>query len=226
MDALNNLTGKLNMPAPLNWNGLDYLGLATATPTQGSMNYVNDALGLTDTQAGQRGLSAMEGRANAASQQLHQNMQPVLDMYGNAMDGRAMGDVISSATDALGATGNLDVNSWMNPMASTVLDSAANQALAGAGSSLQSSGANNAVATAVGNQQAQLWQQAFDNALADAENKQRVAKATTDLNLMPSLNWAQLTSDMAGTEYTKDMDLAQSAGQVAGQNQSWFGNLF
>jgi hypothetical protein len=31
---------------------------------------------------------------------------------------------------------------------------------------------------------------------------------------------------MAGTEYTKNMDLAQAAGQVAGQNQSWLGNLF
>mgnify|MGYP006967275914 CR=1 FL=1 len=46
------------------------------------------------------------------------------------------------------------------------------------------------------------------------------------MNLMPSQNWSQLTSDMAGTEYTKNMDLAQAGGQVAGQNQSWLGNLF
>lgn len=226
MDFVKNMLSKTGLQVPSSWNNLDEIAGMTGTPLGGATTMMTDAFGLTDTQAGQRGLSAMEGRANAASQQLHQNMQPVLDMYGRAMDGRDMGDVLGQATGALGATGNLDVNSWMNPMSDTVLNSAADRALAGAGSSLQSSGANNAVAGAVGNQQAQLWQQAFDNALADAENKQRVTKATTELNLMPSLNWSQLASDIAGTEYTKDMDLAQAAGQVAGQNQSWFGNLF
>jgi hypothetical protein len=40
------------------------------------------------------------------------------------------------------------------------------------------------------------------------------------------MQWGQLQADMAGTQYTKDMDLAQAAGQVSGQDQSWFGNLF
>lgn len=185
-----------------------------------------DMLGLTDTGAGQRGLDAMEGRSNDAVTRLNAAMQPVNAMYTQAMDGRNMGDVINTATQDLADTKNLDVNAWMNPLSSTVLNSAANQALAGAGSSLQSSGANNAVTNAVGNQQAQLWQQAFDEALADATNKQNVTKSITDLNLMPSLNWAQLTSDLTGTAYTKDMDVAQAAGEVAGQNASWWGNLF
>lgn len=185
-----------------------------------------DMLGLTDTGAGQRGLDAMEGRSSDAVTRLNAAMQPVNAMYTQAMDGRNMGDVINTATQDLADTKNLDVNAWMNPLSSTVLNSAANQALAGAGSSLQSSGANNAVTNAVGNQQAQLWQQAFDEALADATNKQNVTKSITDLNLMPSLNWAQLTSDLTGTAYTKDMDVAQAAGEVAGQNASWWGNLF
>jgi hypothetical protein len=46
------------------------------------------------------------------------------------------------------------------------------------------------------------------------------------MNMMPFLNWAQLHSDVSGTKYTKDMDLAQAAAHVAGQNQSWFGNFF
>lgn len=191
---------------------------------------VTDWMGLTDTGAGQRGLDALTEGANTAAQTMHRQMQPVMDMYGNAMTGRDMGSVLDDyeqnmmGTEDAASAGN--VQNFMNPMYGQAMRQAANQALAGAGSSLQSSAANAAVGQGVGNTVQNMWNTAFQQAMADAKNKQGIYGNVTNMNLMPSQNWSQLTSDMAGTEYTKNMDLAQAGGQVAGQNQSWLGNLF
>jgi hypothetical protein len=189
-----------------------------------------DAFGLTDTKAGVRGLNTMQAGADTAQTSLKSNMQPVLDMYGGAMNGRNMDYLLDNyTTQMLGtenAAGPENVQNFVNPMYGNALAGAADQALAGAGSSLQSSAANNAVATSVGNQATSMWNQALQQALADAKNKQGIYGANLEANLMPSMQWGQLQADMAGTQYTKDMDLAQAAGQVSGQDQSWFGNLF
>jgi hypothetical protein len=189
-----------------------------------------DAFGLTDTKAGERGLNTMQAGADTAQTSLKSNMQPVLDMYGGAMNGRNMDYLLGNyTTQMLGtenAAGPENVQNFVNPMYGNALAGAADQALAGAGSSLQSSAANNAVATSVGNQATSMWNQALQQALADAKNKQGIYGANLEANLMPSMQWGQLQADMAGTQYTKDMDLAQAAGQVSGQDQSWFGNLF
>lgn len=197
------------------------------------MSYVNDALdwlGITDTKAPQRGLNAMRTGADEANAQLDARMKPIMDMYGNAMKGRDMSDVLDTYQQQMMGTENAaatdNVSQFLNPMYGRAIEDATNQALAGAGSGLQSSAANKAVGTAVGNQVTSMWQQAFNNAMADAGNKQGIYGGTMQSNMMPSLNWAQLTSDIAGNEYTKNMDLAQAGGQVAGMDQSWFGNLF
>lgn len=191
---------------------------------------ITDWMGLTDTQAGQRGLDALTKGASQASQTMHEQMQPVMDMYGNAMQGRDMGSVLDQYQQNMMGTENAasadNVQNFMNPMYGQAMRQAANQALAGAGSSLQSSAANTAVGQGVGNTVQNMWNNAFQQAMADARNKQGIYGNVTSMNLMPSQNWSQLTSDMAGTEYTKNMDLANAAGQVAGQNQSWLGNLF
>lgn len=191
---------------------------------------VTDAFGLTDTQAASRGLGALEGRADTAEQTLDANMQPIFNMYGDAMQGRQMGDVLNTyRTNMMGtenAAGAQNVEQFLNPMYDRAIENATNQALAGAGSSLQSSAANQAVGTAVGNQVQNMWNNAFQQAMADAQNKQGIYGNVMQTDIMPSINWAQLASDVAGTKYTKGMDLAQAAGQTAGQNQSWFGNLF
>ena len=191
---------------------------------------ITDWMGLTDTKAGQRGLNALTEGANSASQTMHEQMQPVMDMYGNAMVGRDMGSVLDDYEQNMMGTENAasadNVQNFMNPMYGQAMRQAANQALAGAGSSLQSSAANMAVGQGVGNTVQNMWNNAFQQAMADAKNKQGIYGNVTNMNLMPSQNWSQLTSDMAGTEYTKNMDLAQAGGQVAGQNQSWLGNLF
>ena len=107
---------------------------------------VTDAFGLTDTQAAARGLGALEGRADTAEQNLDTNMQPVFDMYGNAMQGRQMGDVLNTyRTNMMGtenAAGAQNVEQFLNPMYDRAIENATNQALAGTGSSLQSSAAN------------------------------------------------------------------------------------
>lgn len=191
---------------------------------------VTDAFGLTDTQMASRGLGALEDHADTAEENLGTNMQPVFDMYGNAMQGRQMGDVLNTySTNMMGtenAAGADNVRQFLNPMYNRAIQNATNQALAGSGSSLQSSAANQAVGTAVGNQVQNMWNNAFQQAMADAQNKQGIYGQVAQSDLMPSLNWAQLQSDVAGTKYTKGMDIAQAAGQTAGQNQSWFGNLF
>lgn len=191
---------------------------------------VTDAFGLTDTQAGQRGLSALSERADQANATLNTRMQPVFDMYGQAMQGREMGDVLDTYRDKMmgteGAASAENVQQFMNPMYNRAIEGAANQALAGAGASLQSSAANRAVTDAVADKSTEMWQTAFNNALKDAQNRQGIYGGVLQSDIMPSTSWGQLTSDLAGTEYTKNMDVAQAAGQVGGQNQSWFGNLF
>lgn len=191
---------------------------------------ITDWVGLTDTKAGRRGLNALTNGANQATNTMHQQMQPVVDMYGNAMQGREMGDVLDQYQQNMMGTENAasadNVQNFMSPMYGQAMRQAANQALAGAGSSLQSSAANTAVGQGVGNTVQSMWNNAFQQAMTDAKNKQGIYGDVTNMNLMPSQNWSQLVSDMAGTEYTKNMDLAQAAGQVAGQNQSWIGNLF
>lgn len=195
-----------------------------------TISWLTDTAGLTDTKAGERGLNAMTQGVASAQQQLDTEMAPVYDMYGNAQQGRQMGDVLNAYQQQMMGTENAasPEMTWefLNPMMGLANEEAGNQALAGAGSSLQSSAANNAVARAVADNTTAMWQQAFNNAMADAQNKQGIYGNVAQSNLMPSLNWAQLQSDMAGTKYTGAMDVAQASGQVAGQNQSWFGNLF
>lgn len=189
-----------------------------------------DWLGITDTKAPKRGLNALRTGADEANAQLDARMKPVMDTYGNAMEGRGMGDVLDTYQQQMMGTENAaaadNVGQFLNPMYGRAIENATNQALAGAGSGLQSSAANKAVGTAVGNEVTGMWQQAFNNAMADAGNKQGIYGGTMQSNMMPSLNWAQLTSDLAGNEYTKNMDLAQAGGNVAGMDQSWFGSLF
>lgn len=201
-----------------------------SSPISDFWSGVTDWLGLTDTGAAQRGYDAMEAGANAANAQLDRQTKPITDMYGNAMKGRQMGDVLDTYRQKMlgteNAAGEDNVQQFLNPQYGRAISNATNQALAGAGSGLQSSAANTAVGGAVGNAVSNMWQQAFNNAMADANNKQGIYGSTMQSDLMPSLNWAQLSSDLAGTQYTKNMDLAQAKGQTAAQDQSWFGNLF
>lgn len=191
---------------------------------------ITDTLGITDTGAQQRGLDTLYGKMGEANQALDTGMQPVFDMYGNAMGGRDMGTVLDQFNTDMAGTANAgsadNVQKFMSPVYEQTIRDATNGALAGAGGSLQSSAANKAVGNAVGKQVQSMWQQAFNNAMADAQNRQGVAGQQMSANLMPSLNWAQLTSDVAGSKYDAATSLANSAAQTMGQNQGWFSSLF
>ena len=119
------------------------------------MGGITDWLGLTDTEAAERGLDAMTKESNYASRTMHKQMEPVLETYYDAMKGRGMGSVLNQYQQNMMDTENAasadNVQNFMNPMYGQAMRQAANQALAGAGSSLQSSAANTAVGQGVGN---------------------------------------------------------------------------
>lgn len=214
-----------------NWSGLDWAGTLTGLlPTGNAATSLTDFAGLTDTQAGQRGLSALNSGLDTASANLDASMAPVLGMYQNAMQGRDMGSVLDQYQNnmygELDAGNESNVQNYLSPTYNRSIANATNQALAGSGASLQSSAANNAVATGVANTVNDMWNTAFNQAMQDAQNNQGIYSNVTQANLSPSQNWAQLASDIAGTKYTTAADAAQAAAQVAGQNQSWFGSLF
>ena len=197
------------------------------------MNWLSpftDAIGLTDSTAGQRGLDTLKQQMQEAQGQLSRDMSGVNQMYQQAMTGRDLGSVIDKYSGILDSTANAgsadNVSKYMSPYAQQAYDAAANQALAGAGGSLQSSGANMAVATAVGNQAADMWQRAFQDALADATGTRQTYQNMANLEMMPSLNWAQLTSDLAGTKYTAGTDIANAAAKTAGTPNTIFSGLF
>lgn len=196
----------------------------------GVLSGITDWLGLTDTEAGQRGYDALEKQANEAEQQLNEDMSPILGMYSDAMTDRNMSDVLDDYDTSMTGEQNSgnwsNVQNYLNPMYGRAMRNASDQALAGAGSALQSSAANTSVTNAVGNQSTNMWQQAFQNAMADSQNNQNIYTSKLNSNLIPSLSWAQLGSDLASTKYTKNMDLANAGASVAGQSQGMFANLF
>lgn len=216
----------------MGWPNLDFINPFSNNflDLGNAVSGLTDAIGLTDTNAGRRGYNAMSQMATNAGNQLDNDMAPVFNMYQNAMAGRPMSSVLDAydmnMNDEVGAGQSNNVQNYLNPMYQRSIRNATDQALAGAGSSLQSSAANNVVATGVANTVGNMWNTAFNQALQDSKNNQGIYGATMQSNLMPSLNWAQLQSDTAGNRYTRNMDLAQAAGQVSGLNQSWFGNLF
>lgn len=199
-------------------NALSWLGTLT------------DVLGITDTQAGQRGYDTLKELADKSDAQLSSDMQPVYDMYQQASQGRDLNTVLnqydSRMNNAYDAGSADNVQNYLNPMYGRAMRNAADQSLAGAGASLQSSAADAAVANAVGNQSTQMWNQAFQQALSDSQNNQNVANNQLKADSMPALNWAQLTADTASTRYNKNMDLANAGAATVGQSRGIFANLF
>lgn len=189
-----------------------------------------DTLGITDSKAQQRGLDTLNRQMETATGNLDASMQPIFDMYQGAQSGRQMGDVLDTYQQQMMGTENAtdpnNVANFMNPMYGRAIANAANSALAGAGSSALSTAGTNAVASGVADTTGNMWQQAFNNALADAQNKQGIYGSVEQSNLMPSLNWAQLTSDLTGAKYDAQTAQANAAAQTAGQNRGWFSSIF
>lgn len=196
----------------------------------GWLGGITDWLGITDTGAQQRGLDELNDQMGGANANLDASMQPIFGMYQDAMKGRNMGDVLNTYRQQMSGTANAadpsNVSNFMNPMYGRAVSNAANRALAGAGSSALSTAGNNAVATGVADTTQNMWQDAFKNAMLDAQNKQGVYGSIAQSDLSPSNSWAQLTSDITGAKYDAQTAQANAAAQVAGQNRGWFSSLF
>lgn len=191
---------------------------------------ITDWFGITDTGAQERGLDELNDQMSGANANLDASMQPVFGMYRDAMKGRDMDSVLNTYRQQMRGTANAadpsNVDKFMNPMYGQAVSNATNQALAGAGSSALSTAGNNAVAKGVADTTQSMWQDAFRNAMADAQNKQGVYGNIAQADLSPSNSWAQLTSDLAGAKYDAQTAQANAAAQVAGQNRGWFSSLF
>lgn len=216
MDWMNNIPGVSSLSGMLNIG--DWIAKGT------------DTLGITDSKAQQRGLDTLNKQMSEATAGLDASMQPVFDMYTGAQKGRQMGDVLSDYKTKMMGTENAadpyNVENFMNPMYGKAIANATNSALAGAGSSALSTAGNNAVASGVADKTTSMWQQAFNNAMADAQNKQGIYGNVEQSELMPSLNWAQLASDVTGAKYDAQTAQANAAAQTAGQNRGWFSTIF
>ena len=157
-------------------------------------------------------------------------MAPVNQMYQTAMDGRSLDQVLdaydANMADEKNAGGWQNIQEYLNPMYGRAMRNAADQALGGAGASMQSSAANAAVANAVGDQSTSMWNQAFQQALTDSQNNQSVYNNTMKADMMPAMNWMQLNADTAGARYDANMDLANASAATAGRSQGIFANLF
>lgn len=217
--------------------GMDWIKNIPGVSSVGGMLNVGDwiakgtdALGITDSKAQQRGLDTLNRQMETATGNLDASMRPIFDMYQGAQSGRQMGDVLDTYQKQMMATENAtdpnNVANFMNPMYGRAIANATNSALAGAGSSALSTAGTNAVASGVADTTGNMWQQAFNNALADAQNKQGIYGSVEQSNLMPSLNWAQLTSDLTGAKYDAQTAQANAAAQTAGQNRGWFSSIF
>lgn len=191
---------------------------------------LTDALGITDTGAGQRGLNTLKEQAQKADDRLTADMAPVNQMYQDAMDGRSLGEVLDRYDANMAGEQNAgdwsNVQNYLNPMYGRAMRNAADQALGGAGASMQSSAANAAVANAVGNQSTNMWNTAFQQALQDSQNNQNIYNSTMKADMMPAMNWMQLNADTASTRYNANMDLANASAATAGRSQGLFANLF
>lgn len=151
---------------------------------------ITDMMGITDTQAANRALSAARSGMDTANAQLDEDTQASFDALDNAMYGRSLGQNLDrygqqmgTAMDqtqqagqmALGEMNSGDagnVESYLNPKMDQMV-AKTNQVMNGsAGSTLQSSAATRNAATAVSNQAGKMWDTAYDQALRDSQNNQ------------------------------------------------------
>lgn len=214
-------------------------------------NDITDALGLTDSEAGQRAYDAMVEGQGGANSQLDTDLKSSFGELGRASTGRDLGTNLdrfgTSMGEATGANqmardialGQKDAGSrtedYLNPMMGQIL-ARTNQAMQGnAGATLQSSATNKNIANAVSQRAGDLWQQAFNDAIADANANLGVASslgqsAGTQAGLagqtlaaenQPMEDMLSLTNDRAMQRYAANTGMTQANMQLQGQRDTW-----
>lgn len=216
------------------------------------INPITDALGITDSQASGRAHKAMtEGQARA-SQQLDADLASSFDALQKASMGRDFGQNLDQYNDAMsGAVGNTkvaedisygqqdagnagNVRNYLNPMMDEMLSRTGQVVQGGAGASLQSSATNKDMSNAVAQQAGNLWNQAFSNAMADANNNLNVAKSigqggmqeatlagqALEANNQPMEDLLSLQNDRAMQRYAANTGMTQADITMQGQKQT------
>ena len=204
-------------------------------------------------------------RATAAAHAGQQNANTQLDadtaqqfgMLSDAMAGRSLGQNLNAYTTSMDAAqgktnqaGDLawqqqnagrsdNVQSYMNPQMEMMLNQTLQKVQGGAGSALQSSAATKAGANAVATKAGDLWQQAFNNAMGDAQNNLNVAtnygqSAAQNANLagqtlaannQPAEDYLSLKNDLAMQRYAGNIGLTQMDATNAAKDQSIIGSI-
>lgn len=215
-------------------------------------------LGITDPNKGNRALSTMQQGQQQANDQLDADTAEQFGMLRDAMgSGRTLGQNLDTfdssmagAQDKTNTAGDImlgqqnagsadNVQQYLNPEMDMILSNTMQRMQGGAGSALQSSATNRNTASAVASKAGDLWQQAYSNAMGDAQNNLQVANqyqnnagqnaqlATTQLQAdnAPAEDYLQLANDKAMQRYAGNVALTQAAGQNAGRDQSLLGSL-
>jgi len=204
-------------------------------------------------------------RATAAAHAGQQNANTQLDadtaqqfrMLNDAMTGRSLGQNLNAYSTSMDAAqgktnqaGDLawqqqnagssdNVQSHMNPQMEMMLNQTLQKVQGGAGSALQSSAATKAGANAVATKAGDLWQQAFNNAMGDAQNNLNVAtnygqSAAQNANLagqtlaannQPAEDYLSLKNDLAMQRYAGNIGLTQMDATNAAKDQSLLGAI-
>ena len=203
-------------------------------------NDITDALGLTDSKAGQRAYDAMVKGQRGANSQLDNDLLSSFGELGRAATGRDLGTNLdrfgTSMGEAAGANqkardialGQQDAGSrteeYLNPMMDEML-AGTSQAMQGtAGTALQSSAANRDTSRAVAQQAGNLWNTAFNQALGDAQNNLGVAQnygkgamqgaaiAGQELDQLnkPMEDYLNLKNDLAMQRYAANTGMTQA----------------
>lgn len=219
---------------------------------------IGGMLGITDPNKGNRALAAMQQGQQQANNQLDTDTAEQFGMLRDAMgSGRSLGQNLdkfdtsmAGAQDKTNAAGDImlgqqnagsgdNVQQYLNPEMDMILSNTMQRMQGGAGSALQSSATNRNTASAVASKAGDLWQQAFNNAMGDAQNNLQVANqyqgnagqnaqiAATQLQAdnAPAEDYLQLANDKAMQRYAGNIALTQAAGQNAGRDQSLLGSL-
>lgn len=213
---------------------------------------ITDALGITDSKSGQRAKEAMVSGQQNADARLDSDLASSLDelrrasagrdfgsnldQYGNRMDS-AFGNTERAgliASDQMNAGDSSNVKNYLNPMMDEML-ARTNQAMQGnAGSALQSSATNKNISRAVAQKAGELWDNAFNQALSDAQNNLSVASnvgqsaaQTGSLagqqlaaNNAPMEDLLTLQNDRAMQRYAANTGMTQADMAFAGQKNT------
>lgn len=216
------------------------------------INKALDPLNLiTDPESAQRAHDAMTEGQKKADSQLDSDLAGSLNALATASKGRDLGTNLtaydklmagaqkntSKAGDiALGQqnAGIENVNDYMNPQMQQMLDRTMQTMQGGAGAALQSSATNKNISTAVANQAGNIWQQAFQNSLNDAQNNLNVASSLgqsagqsanmagqqLDASNQPITDFLNLQNDRAMQRYAANTGMTQADMQLAGQKRT------